>query len=39
MQTMFERIQREAAKVGLKINVKSKEMGITMNETAKPMKQ
>jgi hypothetical protein len=34
MQTMLKRIQREAANVGLKINVKkSKEMGITMNET------
>jgi hypothetical protein len=35
MQTMVERIEREAAKVGLKINVnKSKEMRIaTNNET------
>jgi hypothetical protein len=34
MQIMLERIEREVAKVGLKINVnKSKEMRISMNET------
>jgi len=38
MKTMLERTEREAAKVGLKINVnKSKEMRIAMNNKWDPV--